>query len=762
MHFPRLARRSIPLFVALIAACHGDTAGPTTRTPAAVNAVSDLTRNAQVGTALLGGTVVSVTDARGRAVQGASVAFAVTAGNGIVSPRVAITDANGQATSNWTIGTVVGANELTAMVAGVASTVVFEATGTPGPVTNISISPPSLRLLSTIDSLRINARSMDVFGNATTPGPSFVARDPTLVSIDPNGTVHALRRGASTYVLVTAGQLTDSVLVTVLAPGQSVCTGGGPPTELAVGQVLTGVSGDGFCVHASSTDAEYALVPYFDSAVPGTTIQLEARPIGIGELPLTSTTLFSAAPRVTAPALTPDDAFESRLRDAEHSQMPARLAEARNWYRTNQTVSRSLSVSAAPAVPAVGDLVTLNVNATITGFCANPDYRVGRVAAVTDRAIVIADTANPLGGFTDAEYQSIGVTFDTLVDPTDRAAFGSPSDIDNNGHVVMFFTRAVNELTSSGASSVVLGFFYQRDLLPKVGPPGPCAGSNQAEMFYLMVPDTGGAVNSNKRSKAQVVSFTNGTVAHEYQHLINASRRMYVNGAGQTFEEKWLDEGLAHIAEELNYYAATGSSRRQNIDASLFTNPTLVAAYNTFAVNNTRRYQTYLATTETQGPISSTPNDDDLPTRGAVWSFLRYAADHLPAGSENAFWFALVNSSTSGVANLTRALGMAPDSLMRDWAISVFLDDNAPNVDPRFQQPSWNMRSITTNNSASVAFGLFTRILHDGSTTSFQMVSNGVAFLRFTVPAGQDGLVALTSGGAPLPSTIQLAIVRVH
>ena len=62
----------------------------------------------------------------------------------------------------------------------------------------------------------------------------------------------------------------------------------------------------------------------------------------------------------------------------------------------------------------------------------------------------------------------------------------------------------------------------------------------------------------NKRSKAQVVTFTNGTVAHEYQHLINASRRMYVNGVGPNFEEKWLDEGLAHIAEELNFFRVAG------------------------------------------------------------------------------------------------------------------------------------------------------------------------------------------------------------
>ncbi len=94
------------------------------------------------------------------------------------------------------------------------------------------------------------------------------------------------------------------------------------------------------------------------------------------------------------------------------------------------------------------------------------------------------------------------MTFDTLVDPVDRAAFGTPSDIDNNGHVILFFTRAVNELTPPGALGVTLGFFFPRDLYPKTAAPGPCAGSNVAEMFYLLVPDTGGVVNgTNGRSR---------------------------------------------------------------------------------------------------------------------------------------------------------------------------------------------------------------------------------------------------------------------
>ena len=193
--------------------------------------------------------------------------------------------------------------------------------------------------------------------------------------------------------------------------------------------------------------------------------------------------------------------------------------------------------------------------------------------AVTNKAIVVADTGNPAGGFTDAEYQSIGVTFDTLVDPVDRAAFGDaerhrrqrPRD-----HVLHARRQRAHP---PGALGVTLGFFFPRDLFPKTAAPGPCAGSNVAEMFYLLVPDTGGVVNGNKRSKSLVLTLTNGTVAHEYQHLINASRRMYVNGVGPAFEEPWLDEGLAHVAEELNFFRSanrspTNEPRRDGIQRS--------------------------------------------------------------------------------------------------------------------------------------------------------------------------------------------------
>ena len=750
-------------FVVLVSvgACGGDGGtGPSSNPPARLDAVTDLSRSAPVGGTVPGGIVVKVSDASGRPVQNAAVALAVTLGNGSTSPRVAMTDLKGQATAVWTLGTILGQNEVTATVSGVTTQIKFEANGTPGAVTSIALSPPTARLLPAVDTMRITAQSLDAFGNVTAPAPTFQVRDPSLLSIDSSGLVRALKRGSGTYVVASAGAKSDSILITVLAVGQSICTAAANPIELAVGQVVTDVSGQGFCVHAATAGAEYAIVPYYNPGVSSAAIQVEVRGQGLVPLGLPTSTIFPSPTVIpTLSPLVPDDAFESRLRARERAEGGQRLASARSWFKAQRDIIGA-NPAAAPTVPAVGDILHLNVNAN--AFCDNPDIRTGRVAAVTDKAIVVADTNNPVGGFTDAEYKSIGVTFDTLVDPVDRAAFGAVTDIDANGHVIMFFTRAVNELTSSGSTSVVLGFFYQRDLYPKTAAPGPCAGSNVAEMFYLLVPDSTGVVNNNKRTKSQIITFTNGTVAHEYQHLINASRRMYVNGAGTNFEEKWLDEGLAHSAEELNFWAASGRSPRTNIDASLFSDPKVSAAYSTFQVNNFRRYQTYLGRTETQAPVGVDSNDDDLQTRGAIWSFLRFAADHLPANSENTFWFNLVNSKTSGIANLTSALGTAPNSLMRDWAISVFMDDHAANVDARFQQPSWDLRSIFTNSGTGTPFQLVTRSLTDGVASTVQMASGGVSFLRFSVGGGQDALLTVTSSGQLLPPTVQLAMVRVR
>ena len=58
--------------------------------------------------------------------------------------------------------------------------------------------------------------------------------------------------------------------------------------------------------------------------------------------------------------------------------------------------------------------------------CANIKKRGARVVAISTQAIVLADTANPTGGFTTADYQRFAARFDTLVYPLDVNNFGGP------------------------------------------------------------------------------------------------------------------------------------------------------------------------------------------------------------------------------------------------------------------------------------------------------------------------------------------------
>lgn len=280
----------------------------------------------------------------------------------------------------------------------------------------------------------------------------------------------------------------------------------------------------------------------------------------------------------------------------------------------------------------MGDVVQLNVNGL--DACSNPTMHAVRVVAIGTKALVFEDTQNPPGGFSASEYASFAAKFDTLVYPLDVGAFGAPTDIDNNGHIGIVFTRAVNELTPRGSSTYTIGFTFSRDLFPYAATAraSACAASNQGELFYVLAPDPGGVVNGNVRTKGLIDSASTSVLAHEFQHLINASRRLYVNTTANGFEEKWLDEGLAHTAEELLFFHDAGLTPRSNLSATDIRATTkALNAFNTDIVGggNLARYERYL-----RGPAKSSPYaaDDSLSTRGAAQNFLRYLADQKMAG----------------------------------------------------------------------------------------------------------------------------------
>jgi hypothetical protein len=314
-----------------------------------------------------------------------------------------------------------------------------------------------------------------------------------------------------------------------------------------------------------------------------------------------------------------------------------------------------------PSAPlSLGDVVTVNVNGQ--DACTNPIYHGARVVAIGTYALILNDTLNP-SGFTTADFQRVAARFDTLVYPLDVDNFGAPTDIDKNGHIAILFTRAVNELTPARSTQYTGGFAFSRDLFPKVGTAraSACAASNQGEYFYLLTPDPAGTINGNVRTTGFVDSVSTAVLAHEFQHLINASRRLYINSAG-AFEEKWLDEGLAHIAEELLFYRSSGLTPRLNIDINrVRATSTAKNAYNLAMASNGGRYRTYLQAPATSSPYAA---DDSLTTRGAVWSLLRYSVDRLNA----------TDGFTAGDGQIVAGSGTAPlaaGSTSAEYSITV-------------------------------------------------------------------------------------------
>lgn len=291
---------------------------------------------------------------------------------------------------------------------------------------------------------------------------------------------------------------------------------------------------------------------------------------------------------------------------------------------TSGTLAGSPATFTATAAALAADMRQYNTSTTGPA-CLNPVIRTGRIEAETARLTIVADVNNPTGGFTAANYQAFAATFESLVWPVLTENFGVPADIDNNGRVIAFFTRAVNELTPAGSPGFIGGFFYARDLFPKVANNLPaCPGSNEAEMFYILVPDPSGSLGL-AHSTEFVRNLAVGVIGHEMQHLINASRRLYINTNATEFEVVYLEEGLSHIAEEMLFYEASGIAPRSNVtEAMIKSSQATLDAANSYATSNLGRFSLYLKAPSENSPYN---NNANLTTRGATWAWLRYLAD---------------------------------------------------------------------------------------------------------------------------------------
>jgi hypothetical protein len=207
------APQIIFLFLASIS-CSGDSTEPNRPGPAtSVEVQSGAAQTGTVGAALPAPIVVRVLDARGRAVPSATVNFAPASGSVLQSS--ASTDGSGSASVVWTLGTQAGPQTLTVSITGVTP-IVVNATAAPGAPARALIDEDSVRLNALQQTVALNTRVQDSFGN-TIPNAAitFASSASSVASVDAGGRITALANGNTLVRATSAGPAADSVLVRV-------------------------------------------------------------------------------------------------------------------------------------------------------------------------------------------------------------------------------------------------------------------------------------------------------------------------------------------------------------------------------------------------------------------------------------------------------------------------------------------------------------------------------------------------------------------
>lgn len=407
-------------------------------------------------------------------------------------------------------------------------------------------------------------------------------------------------------------------------------------------------------------------------------------------------------------ARTAQQAIDNKVRAYERSAL-----SLRNRARTTPAVGsfsirRSAQMIASP-VPNVGDVFNVKIpDASTTDLCANYIQTQAVVASVSRRAILAVDTldlqgAPPTALFPQTTLDSITAEFDNTTYPTDSSYYNKPTDIDGNGHIVLLFSGQINKLTPPNSNGgFVGGFFFAGDIFPATdqggGPNSFCPESNEGEIFYLLSPDPTGRFG-NIRTTSSVRQGTRGTIAHEFQHMINAGNRYEATCPPTcSFEATWLDEALAHFAEDAVGRVARGFGDLQTLsfnDLLPCNTPCSQANdFDAFFFENFARLTYWMQSPNKYAPFSKMA-DTSLAVRGAAWAIVRYAADNYSNGNPRSLTRTLVAGPDTGVRNFAAATKQPIDTLVKGWLVSMYADHlGIANLPAQYQYRTYNFRSI--------------------------------------------------------------------
>jgi hypothetical protein len=740
--------------------------------PAGITVLDGDGQSGAPGTELPRALAVRVSDAFGNPAPAAPVAWQPSAGGGSVSPPSVITDDAGEARATWRLGSGIGEH-----------TVSVGIQGTPGPAatlraTAVDNGAPYLTAIAPA-LLAPGATATIAGGNfATTPAGNTVRIDGIAA------TVTAATATSLTVVLPQRGAFRcepqREVAVSVAVGSQLPAAVRHPLAvtnrhPLAVGQSVSLLTADAAeCVELPG-GGRYMVSVFNTSTTLSSVVPFQLRGsdgsgLSAQRVAAPAIARASAAPAIAATGVAHAGAEDAHLRVLEANRalferlgMPPRRP-------AGEIAAQSLTGS---SVPAAGELIALRVPDYASGnTCQNFRPVTARVVYSGPRAVVLEDTLAPLARQMDDLYRHLGQEYEQVMHPILLSNFGNPlafnAQLSNNGRIFMLFTRLVNDFNLGG-------FVSSADFYPRT----TCPSSDRTEIFYAQVP-TSAAAGFGAGTRDSWMQFMRATTLHEVKHITSFGERIARAGSGgPVWEESWLEESTARVAEEMygrtqfgyaqqgntGYRASVQCELQPGVGAECPGKPMVMWKHFSALLD-------YYAATETLTPLGrGTPTDWSFYASG--WLLVRWAADQ-HAGTESAFFRALTQeTSLRGVANLQARTGRAWPEMLAEWTLATAVDD-LPGFAPantRLRHPSWNTRDIFAGLNRSYPtsfprpFPLATRPVGFGSWVAEVpgVRAGSAAFFELSGTAtGPQALELRGAGGAALPPTLRMAIVRVQ
>ncbi len=632
----------------------------------------------------------------------------------------------------------------------------------PNRVVTVTVTAPTTSIIVG-GVVQLSASAITQNGTTVTnPTISWTSQSPNVASVSTAGLVTGVAVGSATIEARASG-VTGSINITVAA---DACTAA--PISLNLGEVRTFAGPNQVrCVRLAATTSasEFLVVSY-----NGSPTQDERRVVEIASTDQSPSSQVAPQISTLQEALAMLEVARINESDTMHERIDALGREAIEQVMRHPRIgpagagaTSGVAKAVATMPPNVGDTLTYRVPDLAAGKVPCRDFiQISAVVkAVGSKGMIVQDVNAPAGGFTQTDFTSIVQEFDQTILATDTSYFGGQTDRNLDGVIVILLTPEVNKLTPAGASGFTAGFFFRADMFTKAefqAAGQSCPTTNEQELFYVLVPDPTGQFN-NVRTTATVRQTSRGTIAHELQHMLNQGIRMFLPPGTQP-ETVWLDEAMAHFAEEAIGRASRSYSdfRELNFaDATVNTDD-----YNAYFRQNFGRFRLWMFRPDTSSPTSNRAATE-LGPRGAGWALLRYAMDRHSNNNARAFTRALVRGPQTGVDNLMArvASGLAFDGFLGNFLVTVFTDHQSiAGLPSTHNYVGWNMRSTLTQYNNNV-FPLTVNPLT--STASTLVISGSGAYFRLAKAAGGGTTTVAMQGAGGIPvdfTGARLTLVR--